>query len=110
MQEYWTTNHCSRAQDSCFLNAFGADGFLTDSCEDNLKVSTSEVTFVLTSNFAAEELMVGTTDDDDAAVLAAEAAVAAARGQWTEDRAGRRNPFLRPEARGRVDRFVHFFP
>ena len=51
--------------DACFLNAFGADGFFQDSCADNSRVPTGRATFVITSNFASELLVL-----DEATALA----------------------------------------
>jgi len=134
--------HASFA-DACFLNAFGAHGFLTDSCADNERVSTARATFIITSNFAAEELLLpdhalqlnpnqedggastkGANSNSslqkmkmktkaaayDAAVREATQRATSARESWQQDPQGRRNPFFRAEARGRVDAFVPFFP
>jgi len=105
--------------ESLFLNAFGADGFLADSCADNARVRTGRATFIITSNFASEALLLPAaalgpgaeaSGAFDAAARAASGRAEAARREWAWDPAGRRNPFLRPEARGRVDAFVPFFP
>ena len=48
---------CRSFQDACFLNAFGGDGFFQDSCADNSLVPRGAATFIITSNFAAELLV-----------------------------------------------------
>ena len=39
--------------------------FFLDSCGDNAQIRTSRAVFILTSNFAAEELVDDVTDDDE---------------------------------------------
>ena len=81
-------------------------------------IPTGRATFIITSNFAAEELIL---PDDVLTKSADESARASAVGEayaradnarqtWPRDKGGRRNPFMRAEARGRIDGFIHFLP
>jgi hypothetical protein len=120
--------------EACFLNAFGAHGFFSDSCGDNARVPTGAATFVLTSNFGAEALLlpreilqrqqqqqpfgvagpsspsVSSSLELPAARKQADARAVTLRNTAPYDAAGRPNPFLRAEARGRVSCFAHFYP
>jgi hypothetical protein len=121
--------------EACFLNAFGAHGFFSDSCADNARVPTGAATFVLTSNFGAEALLLPrevlqqqqelqslgvaapplSSSASSSIVLAAarkqaDARAVSLRNKAPHDAAGRPNPFLRTEARGRISCFAHFYP
>lgn len=121
--------------EACFLNAFGAHGFFSDSCADNARVLTGAATFVLTSNFGAEALLLPrgvlqrqqqrsfgvVNPSSSSSTVSPSFELAAARKQADAravtlrttapyDAAGRPNPFLRAEARGRISCFAHFYP
>jgi ATP-dependent Clp protease ATP-binding subunit ClpA len=86
-------------------------------------VRTGRATFILTSNFGAETLLLpdlvlasSPSHEDqgrralERASRAASAKAKAEREGAAVDSRGRPNPFLRAELRGRIDAFADFFP